>query len=134
MESKALRPLAVVTGASSGIGLELARCAAEHGYDLILAADTPLDHAVSAMQQLGAQVEAVQAELASREGVDQLLAAVKGRTVDALMANAGHGLGGAFLDQDFDDIQHVIDTNITGTIYLLHHMACLLYTSPSPRD
>ena len=39
--------------------------------------------------------------------------------MDALLANAGHGLGRAFLDQDFDDIRHVIDTNITGTVYLI---------------
>jgi uncharacterized protein len=133
MQNNALRPLAVVTGASSGIGLELARCAAEHGYDLVLAADTPLDHAVEAMRQLGAQAEAVHAELASREGVDQLLAAVNGRPVDALMANAGHGLGGAFLDQDFNAIQHVIDTNITGTIYLLHRVAQAMKAQGSGR-
>ena len=45
------------------------------------------------------------------------------RRVDALLANAGHGLGQAFLDQDFEEIQHVIDTNITGTIYLIHQIA-----------
>lgn len=52
-----------------------------------------------------------------------MCAALKGRTVDALLANAGHGLGKSFLKQDFDAIQHVIDTNITGTIYLLHKLA-----------
>jgi short-subunit dehydrogenase len=124
MESKAPRPLAVVTGASSGIGYHLARCAVEHGYDLVVAADTPLDEAVMDFKSLGAQrVDAIQTELASREGVDQLCAALQGREVDALMANAGHGLGGAFLDQDFGAIQHVIDTNITGTIYLVQQIA-----------
>ena len=44
----------------------------------------------------------------------------RGRPVDALLANAGHGLGKAFLDQDFAEARHVIDTNITGTVYLLH--------------
>ena len=47
------------------------------------------------------------------------MAAAKGRPVDALLANAGRGLGRAFLDQDFDDIRHVIDTNVTGTVYLI---------------
>jgi short-subunit dehydrogenase len=61
----------------------------------------------------------VQADLATTKGVDKLYAAIKGRDVDALLANAGHGLGKGFLDQDFDDIRHVIDTNITGTIYLI---------------
>ncbi|RYX89238.1 MAG: SDR family NAD(P)-dependent oxidoreductase [Comamonadaceae bacterium] len=117
------RKLAIVTGASSGIGYNLARCCAENGFDLIVAADQPLDAAVSDFRALGAQVTAVQAELASKEGVDQVYAAAAGRKVDALLANAGHGLGKGFLEQDFSDIQHVIDTNITGTIYLLHKVA-----------
>jgi short-subunit dehydrogenase len=123
METKAPRPLAVVTGASAGIGYHLACCAAEHGYDLLVAADQPLDDAVADFKSLGAErVDAVMAELASREGVDQLVARVEGRPVGALMANAGHGLGGAFLEQDFRQVQHVIDTNITGTLYLLHKL------------
>ena len=70
-------------------------------------------------RSLGATVETVQVDLASREGVDKVLALVKGRRVDALLANAGHGLGRAFLEQDFAEVRHVIDTNITGTIYLV---------------
>src|SRR4051812_31810498 len=121
---KAPRPLAVVTGASSGIGYHLARLAAEHGYDLVVAADTSLDAAVSDFKSLGAQrVDAIQAELASRDGVDKVVQALQGREVDALLANAGHGLGGGFLEQDFSSIQHVIDTNITGTIYLIQQVA-----------
>jgi short-subunit dehydrogenase len=117
------RPLAVVTGASSGIGYNLARCCAENGFDLVVAADQPLEEAVSDFRSLGAQVTAVQTELASRDGVDQLLAAVAGRRVDALLANAGHGLGKGFLEQNFAEVQHVIDTNITGTLYLLQKVA-----------
>ncbi|AEG91090.1 SDR family NAD(P)-dependent oxidoreductase [Ramlibacter tataouinensis] len=124
MESKAPRPLAVVTGASSGIGYHLARCAVEHGYDLVVAADTSLDEAVADFKSLGAQrVDAIQTELASRQGVDELVNALQGREVDALMANAGHGLGGPFLEQDFTAVQHVIDTNVTGTIYLVQQVA-----------
>ena len=114
------RPLAVVTGASSGIGLELARLCAENGFDLVIAADRPLEEVVSELGSLGARVEAVQTDLATREGVDTLIAKIGGRAVDALLANAGHGLGKAFLDQDFDEARHVIDTNVTGTIYLIH--------------
>lgn len=121
---KAPRPLAVVTGASSGIGYHLARCAVEHGYDLVVAADTPLDDAVADFKSLGAQrVDAIQTELASKQGVDELCQALQGREVDALMANAGHGLGGPFLEQDFQAVQHVIDTNVTGTIYLVQQIA-----------
>src|SRR3954468_22120031 len=103
---KAPRPLAVVTGASSGIGYHLARLAAEHGYDLVVAADTPLDQAVQDFRACGAErVDACQVELASKQGVDELLAKLQGREVDALLANAGHGLGGAFLEQEFSDVQ-----------------------------
>jgi short-subunit dehydrogenase len=63
-------------------------------------------------RQLGAAVTAVQTDLAAIEGVDELWAAAAGRPVDALLANAGHGLGHAFLDQAFTDVRHVIDTGI----------------------
>jgi short-subunit dehydrogenase len=62
---------------------------------------------------------AVEADLATIEGVLQLVAAAGRRPVDALLANAGHGLGHAFLDQGFDQVRHVIDTNIIGTIFLV---------------
>jgi uncharacterized protein len=64
-------------------------------------------------------VTAVETDLARPEGVDELYAALGGRPVDALLANAGHGLGRAFLDQDFEEVRHVIDTNVTGTVYLI---------------
>lgn len=112
------RPLAVVTGASSGIGYELAKLFAHDGYDLVVAADTPLAEVSDALTALGARVSIVQADLATEDGVRALHAEIGSRPVDALAANAGHGLGKAFLDQDVDDIRHVIDTNITGTIRL----------------
>ena len=114
------RPLAIVTGASSGIGYELARCCAENGFDLLIAADQPeIREAAEQLATLGVNVEAVEADLATLEGNNKLYNATGGRPVDALLANAGHGLGRAFLDQDFDEVRHVIDTNITGTIYLI---------------
>jgi short-subunit dehydrogenase len=114
------RQLAVVTGASSGIGRELALLCARNGYDLVVAADEPAIHeAARDLRAQGAAVDAVQADLATLDGVDRLCDAIGGRAVHALCANAGHGLGRSFLDQDFDEVRHVIDTNITGTIYLI---------------
>lgn len=116
------RPLAVVTGASSGIGYELAKLFAQNGYDLVVAADTPLAEAEQAFRQAGAEVRSLHADLATAEGVKQLYETIQatGRPVDALAANAGQGLGHAFLDQPFDRIMQVVNTNITGTLKLLH--------------
>ncbi|GLK74504.1 SDR family NAD(P)-dependent oxidoreductase [Ancylobacter dichloromethanicus] len=116
------KPLAVVTGASTGIGRELARIAAERGYDLVIAADEArIEETARQLQQQGAAVVAVQANLSTIEGVDQLYEAVQatGRPVELLMANAGLGLGHAFLDQHVEAWRHVVDTNITGTVYLI---------------
>lgn len=110
---------AIVTGASSGIGLELARLAARDGYDLLVVADTPLVDAAAALKGEGVDVQSVETDLSTIEGVDRLLSAAGGRRVDLLCANAGHGLGGGFLDQDVAEWRHVIDTNVTGTVYLL---------------
>jgi len=114
------KPLAIITGASSGIGHELAQLCAQRGYDLIVAADDPAIHdAAQTFRDLGAAVDVVEADLATLDGVDRVYAATHGRDVDALLANAGHGLGHAFLDQDFNDVKHVVDTNITGTIRVI---------------
>lgn len=118
----AARPLAVVTGASSGIGLELARIAAEQ-FDLVVVSDGPdIEQAAASIRTPGHPVMAVQADLATTEGVDKLYEAV-GRPVDALFANAGRGLGRAFLEQDWSEIRRVIDTNVTGTVYLVQKFA-----------
>ena len=117
------RKFAIVTGASSGIGLEIARLAAADGYDLLVAADTPLVDASAALKELGVEVRSVEADLATAAGVDQLLDATGGRPIDVLVANAGHGLGRAFLEQEPREWRHVIDTNITGTLLLIQQVA-----------
>jgi short-subunit dehydrogenase len=112
--------LAVITGASTGIGFELATLAAKSGYDLIVVADEALiDAAAADFKQFGTDVQSVEADLSTIDGVDSLLAATGGRRVDLLCANAGRGLGHGFLDQAVADWRHVVDTNITGTLYLL---------------
>ncbi len=116
------RPLAIVTGASAGIGYELAKQCVENGFDLVIAADqAKIEDAAADFRAMGATVTAVQADLATLDGVDQLYAAAQStnRPAEALLANAGHGLGKGFLDQDFSEARHVVDTNITGTLYLI---------------
>jgi len=114
---------AIVTGASTGIGYHLAACAAREGYDLLIVADEPAIHtAASKLSVEGAQVQAVEADLATLEGVDLLLAAADGRAIDVLCANAGNSKGGAFLDQSLQDWRRSVDTNVTGTVYLLQRV------------
>ncbi len=111
---------AIITGASTGIGFELATLAAKQGYDILVVANEPLiNAAANDFEQFGNTVTAVEADLSTIEGVDALLAAANGRQIDLLCANAGHGLGHAFLDQEVRDWRMVVDTNITGTAYLL---------------
>ena len=123
MASSDQRKFAIVTGASTGIGLELAREAASQGYDLLIAADeSQIEEAAAELRGHGGAVQAVQADLSGKEGVDKLYEAAGGRRVDALLANAGRGLGRGFLDQDPDEWRHVVETNITGTLLLLQRV------------
>jgi len=117
----ALSGFVVITGASSGIGLELARRAGEDGVSLLLVADTDLSEGEAAARAAGAaEVETLLVDLGTEDGVDQVVAKIAGRPVSALFANAGHGLGQGFLDQDWNEARKVIDTNITGTTKLIH--------------
>lgn len=130
--SPTTRPLAVVTGASTGIGYELARCCAINGFDLVIAADeAKIDAAADRLRLLGCKADAVQADLSTIDGVDKLYGAIAGRPVAALLANAGRGLGNGFLDQDFVSVRHVIDTNITGTLYLVQKVGRDMRTAQS---
>ena len=116
--------LAVVTGASTGIGRELAACCARAGFSLLVVADEPAIHeAATALGEHGTAVEALEADLATAAGVDALVNAIGGREVSALLANAGRGLGHAFVEQDFAEVRRVIDTNVTGTLDLVQRVA-----------
>lgn len=117
------RRLAIVTGASTGIGYELARCCARAGFDLVVAADESKIHeAADNFRTLGVNVVAVEADLATPEGVEKLYQNVESRRITALLANAGRGLGKGFLDQNFANVKHVVDTNITGTLDLIQRV------------
>ena len=120
--SPATRPLAVVTGASSGIGLELARQFAEHDFDLIITAeDAELADAQRDLATSGAAVEAVQADLTSPAGVEELHRRIvaDGRPVEAICLNAGIGMGGAFATQtDLEQELAIVDLNVRSTVHL----------------
>ena len=108
---------ALITGASSGIGLELARICAAEGHDLLLVANEPAIHAT------GLTAETVEADLSTAEGAAAVLAAIGQREVDLLFLNAGSGAGGTVLEQDLPTIEHIVHTNIFGTLRLLHPLA-----------
>ena len=115
------KPLAVVTGASSGIGRELARQFATNGFDVIIAAeDSELVAAVDDLAATGAEIQPVRTDLATFGGVEQLLQAIAdtGREVDAVALNAGVGNGGAFVDVPLADEERLIDLNIGSTVHL----------------
>lgn len=116
------RQLAVVTGASSGIGLELARKFVDHHFDVIVAAeDAEIAVAAAVLRAESAgTVTPVQVDLRRPEGVDDLYAAITadGRPLAAIALNAGHGQGGAFVDNDLEDELSIIDLNIVSTVRL----------------
>ncbi|HEX8348308.1 MAG TPA: SDR family NAD(P)-dependent oxidoreductase [Actinoplanes sp.] len=121
MENDTVKPLAVVTGGSSGIGYELAKQFAQNGFDLIIAAeDEGITNAAGDLRSLGAQVEAVQADLATYDGVEQLCArmASTGRPVDAIAINAGIGVGGPFAETDLDAELKLVDLNVRSSVHL----------------
>lgn len=114
------RKLAVVTGASSGIGFELAKQCAAHGFDLIICAETGINLVKSELAQGDLRVTAVEADLATPEGVEALYTVIEesGRAVDALLLNAGVGVGGAFLDTSLKDELQMIGLNVCSIVHL----------------
>lgn len=116
------RQLAVVTGASSGIGFELAKVFAGEGFDLLIAAeDAELTPALEELKGSGVDVEAHRVDLATEAGVIELYRHIQnsGRPVDALALNAGIGAGGAFATEtELADELKLIDLNVRSTVHL----------------
>jgi short-subunit dehydrogenase len=139
MTTNGQRPLAVVTGASSGIGYELAKQFATNGFDLIIAAeDAELATAEKELRSFGATVEAVRVDLTTEAGVEELYGHLKDRKVAAVALNAGVGAGGPFLETDLRDELEIVDLNVRSTVHLAkyvvrdmvaHHEGRILFTS-----
>src|SRR3954447_24883652 len=125
MASTEARPLALVTGASSGIGFELAKQFAENGYDLVVAAeDEELADAARDLAARGAQVEPVKVDLGTTEGVEELYRHViqAGRPLDAAALNAGIGSGGSFDETPLEQELQLVDLNVRSTVQLAKYV------------
>jgi short-subunit dehydrogenase len=125
MATNSQKPLALVTGASKGIGYELARVFAEHGHDLVIAAeDGGIVEARQAFEALGVAVTSVQVDLTRPEGVEELLQRVRalGRPLDCVAINAGVGVGGPFHETELRKNLEVVDLNCRSVVHLAHHV------------
>jgi short-subunit dehydrogenase len=122
MDSSLTRKMAVVTGASNGIGYELAKQFAQNGFDLLITSTgSSINEAARAFEALGAKVETVQADLATYDGVETLYSQIKAtnRPVDAIAINAGVGVGGDFArETDLKDELNLINLNVVSTVHL----------------
>ena len=116
------RPVALVTGPTSGLGLSFARLLAERGYDLVLVSrdQQRLDQLATELRQGGrVDVQAFTADLTTRDGMALVEARLAGG-VDLLVNNAGFGLKGGLLDNSVDDEQRMLDILVTAVLRLTH--------------
>lgn len=116
MSATSSSKFAVVTGGTSGIGYELAKQFLANGFDVLIAADRPFEGPALP------GVERLDVDLSSEQGIETLYDRIRqtGRPVDALAANAGIGLGHSFFDQTREDWLKVVQTNVIGSLDLIH--------------
>ena len=126
MNAPTSNPMALVTGASSGIGLELAKQFAQNSFDLIVvSAGERIDQAAATLRQYGQSVQSLQADLATHEGVHQLIDFLgsSGRPLDAVALNAGVGVSGRFTETDLAEELNMVALNVTSTLHLAKYVA-----------
>jgi short-subunit dehydrogenase len=117
MQDNGARPLALVTGASSGIGADLARELARHGHDVVLTARRApeLEALATELRALGAAATVMPRDLgvagAARELARELEA--RGMQIDVLINNAGFGDVGPFMREDPDRIDAMLQLNVS---------------------
>jgi short-subunit dehydrogenase len=117
--------LALVTGASSGIGYSLAEELARRKYDLIICSSRDrLEDAAGNLRNLGVDVSELQADLATKDGVTEFWNRVTelNRPIDIACLNAGVGVGGLFQETDLGQELNMIDLNCTGAVHLAKYI------------
>jgi short-subunit dehydrogenase len=125
MSTPSKRSFAVVTGGSSGIGLELAKQFAQNDFDLLIAAEPDgLAQAARDVEALGASVDTLAVDLAAHDDVHALIDRIKasGRPLDAIVINAGVGVSGPFIETSLDDEMNLINLNVISTVHLAKHV------------
>jgi uncharacterized protein len=115
------RPLAFVTGGSSGIGYELAKQLAQHDYDVAISGSSErVHHSAERLHELGVQAWSHQADAGTYDGVEAFWRFVEslGRPVDTAVLNVGIATGGAFADTPLEQHLKVLAVNVTGTTHM----------------
>jgi uncharacterized protein len=118
-DQQTARPRALVTGASSGIGAEFARQLAGRGYDLVLVARRR-DRLDQLASEVGGNVEVIDADLSTKEGVDTVTSRLGRGDIDMLVNNAGFGTNGDFSGLPLDRELEEIDLNVRALTQLCH--------------
>lgn len=124
-ERESSSPFAVVTGASSGIGLELAREFARRGFDLLVTAENEeIVNAADELRTIGPRVTAFRTDLATFGGVEALWARIQeeGRPIDAIAINAGVTVGGPFIENSLEDELNLINLNVVAVVHLTKYV------------
>lgn len=117
-----MRQTALITGASVGIGYELARQFARGGYDLILVARNvqKLNEAAAEMRTLGGAADVIECDLSRPDAPPRLFKQLAGRQIDVLVNNAGFGALGRFAELDLQRQLDMIQVNVTSLVHLTH--------------